>query len=368
MALFDDDKDQRTEEATPRRRQEAREKGQVVFSVELLAAITLVGWLMTFALSGGALMSELAATIADTLQNLGALGRSDLTPESAAGLMVGIVQSAALVVVPLIAPLYLLSLLVGFAQTGFQITPKALEIDPSKVNPMSGLKRMFGPQALVKTFSSVAKISVIATTMSLVAWKHIAEIIAVGSLELGPALAAVGHILMSCALAALAAIVALGVIDYLLARRKHENELKMTKQDIREEMRSSEGDPQVKARIRRVQREMASRRMMSEVPKSTVVVTNPTHYAVALKYDRDASPDKRGAPKVTAKGVDHVAAKIKELAREAGVVVYEDVRLARALHARCEIGDDVPVELYQAVAEVLAYVYEVQKSPALARK
>jgi len=126
-------------------------------------------------------------------------------------------------------------------------------------------------------------------------------------------------------------------------------------------MKNSEGDPHLKARVRRVQREMASRRMMADVPKATVVVTNPTHYAVALRYDRDEETGAgRGAPVVVAKGVDHVAERIKEIAREAEVLCYEDVPLARALHAQCEIGDEIPVDLFQAVATVLAYVYRVQ--------
>jgi flagellar biosynthetic protein FlhB len=133
----------------------------------------------------------------------------------------------------------------------------------------------------------------------------------------------------------------------------------MSKQEVRDEMKSTEGDPHLKGRIRRVQRELAARRMMADVPTATVVVTNPTHYAVALRYE-DEERSQRSAPRVVAKGVDHLAQRIKELARESGVPLYEDVPLARALHAQCELGDQVPVDLYEAVAGVLAYVYRVQ--------
>jgi flagellar biosynthetic protein FlhB len=166
------------------------------------------------------------------------------------------------------------------------------------------------------------------------------------------------------------ATIALG--DFVYQRWQHENELKMTKHEIKDELKRAEGDPHVKARVRQIQRELARRRMMSEVPKATVVITNPTHYAVALRYDRDASPARgtnvsaRRAPYVVAKGADLVAERIKQVAREADVTCYEDVALARALHAGVEIGQEIPEELYQAVASVLAYVYRVQRKPLAA--
>jgi flagellar biosynthetic protein FlhB len=140
----------------------------------------------------------------------------------------------------------------------------------------------------------------------------------------------------------------------------------MTKHEVREEIRTSEGDPHIKARIRRIQQETARRRMMAEVPRATVVITNPSHYAVALRYDRAGKPEERRAPRVVAKGVDLIAQRIKEIAREAGVAVYEEPPLARALYAQVEIGDEVPSELYQAVASVLAYVYGLPNSRATA--
>jgi flagellar biosynthetic protein FlhB len=187
------------------------------------------------------------------------------------------------------------------------------------------------------------------------------RIAALADMELGPALAALGHIALRCAASAIAVVIALALIDVFFQRLQLERDLRMTKQEVRDEMKSTEGDPHIKSRIRQVQREFARRRMMSDVPKATVVVTNPTHYSVALRYDREES--RRHAPRVVAKGVDLVALKIREVAREAGVIVYEAPPLARALHANCEIGDEVPVELYQAVANVLAYVYRVQGLP-----
>jgi flagellar biosynthesis protein FlhB len=367
MAFFDDDdREQRTEEATPRRRQEAREKGQVALSVELIAALVLIGWLAAFAIAGGGLFRELGAGLVEGFVAAGELATGDLEPESVAGFVTALAARAAWSTVALIAPLYAISVLLGYGQIGFGVSTKAVELDPSRLDPMRGLGRLFGLATLTRTLMSFAKLAAIAATVTAAAWSQAGEIVALAGQDIGPALAGLGHVVLRCTAAALAAILALALLDVLLQRRRFEQDLRMTKQEVREELRSTEGDPQVKARIRRLQREMSARRMMADVPKATVVVTNPTHYAVALRYDRGAPAQKRGAPRVVAKGVDAVAQRIKEVARESGVALYEDVPLARALHARCEIGDEVPVELYQAVAEVLAYVYGLESKRAVA--
>jgi len=358
VALLDDD-DQKTEDATPRRRDEARAKGQVAYSVELLAAVVLVGWLAAFALAGASLFSELAAALVRTISAAGELGREELDAARAAAFCTATIEGVGWSALALIAPLFALSALLGYGQIGFAIAPKAIELDLGKLDPMRGLGRLFSVRSLARTLLSFAKLGFIAATVGVVAWTQIGAIVAIEELELGPALAGLGHVALRCTAAALAAILVLAVLDFFLQRRQYERDLRMTKQEVREELRSTEGDPQVKARIRRVQREMAARRMMADVPRATVVVTNPTHYAVALRYERDVAPEERGAPRVVAKGVDLVAQRIKEVARDAGVIVYEDAPLARTLHARCEIGDEVPLELYQAVAEVLAYVYGI---------
>ncbi|MBM3986363.1 MAG: flagellar biosynthesis protein FlhB [Planctomycetes bacterium] len=358
MGFFDDtDDDQKTEDATPRRREEARDKGQVPLSTELVAALGLLGWLMTLTLGGDALASELGALVATFVERVGSMAHEDLTPQSVAGLFGVMLNRIGWATLTLVAPMFVLTALAAYAQIGLGIASKAMELKPEKLNPIAGLSKFFSMRSLTRTAMSFAKLTAILVTVALVAWSQVERVVALQSQEFGPALAVIGTVALRCTTAGLAAILALGILDVFLQRRQHEKELRMTKQEVKEELRSSEGDPQVKARIRRLQREMAVRRMMSDVPRATVVVTNPTHYAVALAYDRDAAPDKRGAPKVVAKGVDQVAQRIKEVAREAGVTIYEDVPLARALHARCEIGDEVPLELYQAVAEVLAYVY-----------
>jgi flagellar biosynthetic protein FlhB len=194
-----------------------------------------------------------------------------------------------------------------------------------------------------------------------VALAHLGELSAMPGTDLGTALAMGANILVRCLIAGVLAMLSLALVDLVFQRLQHTKELRMTKKEVKDELKSTDGDPHVKSRIRQIQRELASRRMMADVPKATVVVTNPTHFAVALHYDRIG--ENGGAPYVVAKGVDLVAQRIKEVAREAGVIVYEDRPLARALHASTEIGDVIPAELFQAVASVLAYVYRIQGEP-----
>jgi flagellar biosynthetic protein FlhB len=218
---------------------------------------------------------------------------------------------------------------------------------------------MLSARSVVRTGLAILKIAAIAGVMATIAWLQLGDITTLGGGELGPVLAGTGYVAARCVAGAIGVVVLLAVLDLLFQRHQHGRDLRMSKQEVRDEMKSTEGDPHLKGRIRRVQRELAARRMMADVPTATVVVTNPTHYAVALRYE-DEERSQRSAPRVVAKGVDHLARRIKELAREAGVPLYEDVPLARALHAQCELGDQVPVDLYEAVAGVLAYVYRVQ--------
>lgn len=361
MADEDDDPDSKTEDATPRRLQEAREKGQVAFSSELLAATVLAGWLGAFLFLGGAMFRALAGSLRATMETASVRGREELDAQAVAALLRGFAGETFTPALVLILASCVVAALIGYGQVGLTIATKALEVDPSKLDPNKGVKKLFGARALLRTGLSLVKTTVIVGVTATMAWLQLEEITSVVAMEVGPALAALGHIVLRCLVAALLAIAVIGVFDWFMQRREFDKELRMSKKEIKEEARQSDGDPHVKGRIRRVQREMAQRRMMAEVPKATVVITNPTHYAVALFYDRDAPADRRGAPRVVAKGVDHVAQRIKELARESGVVVYESAPLARALHARCEIGDAAPVDLYEAVAQVLAYVFEVHK-------
>ncbi len=358
------DKEQRTEEATPRRREEAREKGQVALSTELVSAVGLAAGAGILGLGGAQLAQAIARALENGLGTLAVIGTSELdVPESAALFeqsITSVLGALALVVIPTV----LVCALTGFLQVGFRIAPKAMEADPSKLDPIKGMQRLFSMRGLVRTALSLAKVTLIAGTASVVAWLHVDEIAHVGTNELGPLLAAVGVVVLRAGASTLAVILFLGALDALFQRLQHERDLRMTPAEVKEEHRLTEGDPHVRARIRAVQREFAMRRMMADVPAATVVVTNPTHFAVALRYERSEGSQPAGAPVVVAKGVDHLAQQIKEVARAHGVACHEDVPLARALYARVRVGQEIPAELYEAVAAVLATVYRLEGAPA----
>lgn len=361
MAENDDDKDDKTEEATPRRRDEAREQGQVALSQDVLGAASLLMATLVLVIGGGSLATSLGALLDGSIGLLPHWGTMELDAESATGL----VWAAAEVVLPslalIILPLFLVGLLAGYGQIGWRLAPKAIAPDPNKINPASGWKRIFGMRSVMRTTTATIKILVITIAVSVVGWNALPELASLGDNDLGPVLRGAGAIVLRCVAAALIAAAAVAAIDWFWTRRQHENELKMSKKDIKDENKQTEGDPHIKAKIREVQRAMARRRMMADVPKATVIVTNPTHYAVALRWD-DAEGVQKGrtAPWVVAKGVDAVAQRIKAVAAEHEIVLYEDVPLARALHKQVEIGDQIPEGYYEAVAAVLAYVYRVK--------
>jgi flagellar biosynthetic protein FlhB len=257
--------------------------------------------------------------------------------------------------------------LVAFGQVGFFVAPAAVAPNAARIDPARGFRRIFGARSAFRVGIALGKLASIAAAMAAVAWASLPELASLADAEVGPALAGLGHVALRSTAAGLAAALAFGVADFFYQRFQHERDLRMTRAELREDLRASEGDPHVRARVRRVQREMARRRMLEEVPKATVVVTNPTHYAVALRYERGAPDAKKRAPRVVAKGMDHAARRIREIAREARVPLREDPPLARALHARCAIGDEIPADLYRAVAAALAYVYRVRGELEAAR-
>ena len=357
--MAEQDKEQKTEDATPRRLEEARENGQVAMSTEFIAALMLSTAAVCLMLGGGQLARATGDLAGNALAGLDNLGRVELDPAGAAEL---IEESTVGVLVPLgviFLPVLLIGLLVGYGQVGFRLTPKAVAPNPSKLNPIKGFQKLFSARAAVRPVMAAAKMLAITAVLGGIVYAHLPEIAQVGDNELGPLLVALGRVSVKAVAGALAVIIVLAVVDLAFQRYQHKKELRMTKQEVKEEHRIAEGDPKVKAKVRQIQRDMALQRMMADVPKATVVVTNPTHYAVALHYEREADVE-FAAPRCVAKGKGHVARRIKELAREAGVVLYEDVPLARALHAQVDVGQEIPTELYAAVAEVLGYVYRLE--------
>jgi len=356
----DGDRQDKTEEATPKRRDDAREQGQVAMSQDTTAAIGLVATALVLVFAGGTLASSSGLLVRGVCLDLGTLGRADISETAWAGVIQASIRALAVPTLIVIVPIAVVVTLTAYAQSGLKVTPKAIAFDPTKLDPVKGMSKVFSTRGIVRTISAFTKIMIVTITVCWAAWNDVPRISALTGSDLDPALAAMGTVFTHCALAALIAIVAVAVFDLMYQRWQHERDLRMSKKDIKEEIKTTDGDPHTKAKIRAIQREMSRRRMMSDVPKATVVITNPTHFAVALRYDRENDDTTARAPVVVAKGMDAVAQRIKDVARESGVPLYEDVPLARALHAQVEIGQEIPAQLFQAVAGVLAYVYGIQ--------
>jgi flagellar biosynthetic protein FlhB len=351
-------KDEKTEEATGRRLDEARERGQVAFSTELMTGSTLAAAGLTLLLLGTALANSSGGLVKRSFIQMGRLGTRDLGVPEFEKLVSGATSYILPSFLGLVLPAVVVAILVGYAQIGVQVAPKAVAFDLAKLDPIQGLKRIFSAKAVMRTLMSGLKIVLIMSAVGFFAWRGLQSVAPLAGADLGPAMAMVGRLASKAAIAGVVVILVLSVFDIWFQRGQFSRDMRMSKKEIKDEHKSSEGDPLVRSRIRQLQREVASKRMMEDVPKATVVVTNPTHFAVALSYENGQAQ----APRVVAKGVDEVAAKIREVAREAGVLLYEDPPLARALHREVQIGDEIPEDLFQAVAGVLAYVYRLRGS------
>jgi flagellar biosynthetic protein FlhB len=349
----DVDEESKTEEASPRRREEARKQGQVPFSQELVGAAVLLAailGLIAFGRSIGDGLLEILRT------DLRAAFHADLSPLAVQELF----SRAVVRIVALLAPWFGAMLAGGvvasIAQAGFQITPERLELKPEKLNPVSGAQRLFSTVALVKGGLAVLKVLAIGGVAYWVFEGRSGVIVGLGRERLGGAVVAAWAVVLRLALYLSAATVLVAVADYLYQRRRFEAGLRMTKQEVKEELKQDEGDPQLKHRMRQIARERAKRKMLTQVPKATVVITNPIHYAVALQYRHGSNE----APVVVAKGAGALAQKLVELARQHSVIVVERPALARGIYAAVKEGMPIPNALFLAVAEVINFVYRIK--------
>jgi flagellar biosynthetic protein FlhB len=344
---------ERTEEATPKRREDARRKGQIPRSRELsAAAVTLAGGGMLYAL-GGRISGDLYGLMRNSLQltREEALDASNMMPALAEAAVQGFWASA-----PVLAMIMLAALLAPLALGGWNFSTEALSPKFERLNPFEGVKRMFAMRNIVELVKALAKFGVVAGIAVLVLWKDADALLGLGreptAQAIGHAIKLSGHglLLVSTGLLIIAGI------DVPFQLWQHAKQLKMTREEIREEMKESEGSPEMKGRIRRMQQEVARRRMMQEVPKADVIVTNPTHFAVAIRYDEK----RMRAPVVVAKGADEIAARIREVAGEHAVPIFEAPPLARVLFRSVDLGDEIPSSLYVAVAQVLTYIFQLK--------
>jgi len=345
---------ERTEPASQKRLDEARERGQVPRSAELSTFSVLM--------AGGTALLFLGAGIIDGLERIMATG---LTLDRAAALKPDLMivrlheamVSAVLAFLPYLGILFVVALAAPMLVSGWLFTFDAVAPKYSRINPVSGLGRIFSTHGLGELGKAIAKTLVIGTVAVIVMRGELEPILGLVSESLRAAIAHLGHLLVVTFLFVVGALALVVAIDVPLQIWNHRRQLRMTKQEVKQEYKESEGDPHIKGRIRQLQRERARQRMMSEVPKADVVVTNPTHYAVALRY-RERS---MRAPVIVAMGSSLLAERIIELARENDVPVLQSPPLARALHAHGDLGKEIPAALYTAVAEVLAYVYQLSR-------
>jgi len=346
---------EKTEKATPRKRQEARKKGQVFRSTDLNSAILII---TVFAVINFGFPYMLESLQGFTREYL--VGRSiqDFTPQVAQTVLLESILVLARITIPILAVAALAGIITNLLQVGFLFSTEPLGIKLERVNPVEGFKRIFSKRALVELVKSILKLTITAYIVYQVISQHIYLFPILMDMEVAQIVKNLLGLIFEMAMKIGIALLALGILDYLYQRWEHEQSLKMTKHEVKEEYKQMEGDPQIRARQKQKQRELAMRRMMAEVPKADVVITNPTHFAVALRYN----PEQMDAPMVVAKGQDFIAQRIKELARESGVTVVENQELARNLYYICDLGDVIPENLYQAVAQVLAFVYRQKEA------
>lgn len=352
---------ERTEPATPRRREEARRKGQVAKTAELSSALVLLGAFSALYLVSSDVARETMAFARFVFVDLLVM-HSELSVEHIPKLL----QEMTFLAMRLAMPVVACALFLGFGsqllQVGFRTTSESLTPKFERINPVSGVKRILSKRALVELLKACIKVSVVGTITYSIITSSLTQITQFMQINPPEAAAITGRMVFRTGLWVAIAMLILAAFDYMYQRWEFEQSIRMSKQEVREEHRQTEGDPELRSKIRQRQRQIAGARMMSDVAISDVVITNPVHLAIALRYDSDEME----APVVTAKGAGPLAQRIKERAIEHGVAVVENVWLARALYESVEINDTIPQELFQAVAEVLAFVYRLRHGPSAA--
>ncbi|HEY4552923.1 MAG TPA: flagellar biosynthesis protein FlhB [Bacillaceae bacterium] len=344
---------EKTEKATPKKRQDARKKGQTAKSQDVNTAIGLLAvFAFLFFFSG-----KLGNIILELFRHaLNEYMLMELTEENIRRITLDILGEVAL----LLGPVMLVALVAGLGanllQVGFMATAEPLTPKLEKIDPIKGFKRIFSIRALVELLKSILKIGFVGSITFFVLWLRIDDVLILSHKSVPDALKTVGSLTLQMGIAASLGLLFLSYFDYLYQKYDFEKNIRMSKQDLKDEYKNTEGDPLIKSKIKQRQREMAMSRMMQEVPKADVIITNPTHYAIALQYDED----KADAPVVIAKGVDFMAQKIKLIAGEHKIVMVENRPLARALYDQTDIGETIPDDFFKAVAEILAYVYRIK--------
>lgn len=344
---------EKSEKATPQKRQESKRKGQVAKSPEVAAAMIMLGGILLLHFLGGWMLERILGIYRiNYTQYIGwELTSSNLRTIFEQMLFDG---------VALMAPIMLIGLIFGFfgnyLQVGPLFTAEPLKAKLERINPIKGAKRIFSVRALVELGKSVLKVCIIGSAAFGVLWFGKEELFLLSQQSIAYSLSFIGALVIQMGLVTSLILLCLAALDYLYQKYEFEKGIRMSKQDVKDEYKKAEGDPLIKSKIKERQRQMSMNRMIQDLPNADVLITNPTHYAIAIQYD----PETMDSPKVIAMGKDHLALKIKEKARELEIMTMENRPLARALYDQVEVGDYVPEELFMAVAEVLAYIYRLK--------
>jgi len=345
---------EKTEPPTPDRLRKAKQEGKVPASQELPLALTLGTMLLAVALSASRLWHWFSSQIEQGF-TLGSGGRLDLA--AITDVLTSRGTEALTTMAPFMVAAGVASIASGVLISGWVFAPKAVRINPAAIDPVKGLKNLFSARALVRLVASIAKLVVMVVIVMTYLWGRFDECLALSWATPLASLTVIMEVILGLVARFAVAMVLIALLDVVYQRWQHRQDLRMTKQEVKEERRQHELSPEVRGRLRRMQIEIVRKRMLHEVPAADVVITNPTHVAVALKYDTEAML----APEVTAKGADYLCEKIKEIARAYGVPIVERPELARTIYHTVEIGQAIPEPLYVAVAEVLATIYRLRQ-------
>lgn len=347
---------EKTESATPKKRQEMRQKGQIPRSKELTTSLILLISFWSMRLLSEYIFKDIIVTLRSFLSFPKDID-SKFTNENVMQIFLQVMLVTAKVIAPVLLIIALVAIAVDYLQVGVVFTAKPLMPNLNKLNPIEGFKRLFSPRSFVELIKSILKIGIIGYVVFDYLKNNINVIPELLNMNIGSTAVFIGNTIINIGIRAAAVLLILSVFDYGYQIWDYEKSIRMSKQEIKDEYKLTEGNPQIKSKIREKQRQLALRRMMAEVPKADVIITNPTHFAVAVKYDPGASD----APMVIAKGKDLIAQRIKDTAKQNKVPVVENKPLAQALYKSVDIGEKIPSELYKAVAEVLAFVYSLRE-------
>lgn len=344
---------EKTEAPTARRIREARDEGNIARSTDLTAALMLLASIVLLYMLSSRLFEAMAAVLHRLLSSVDAVNQTRTDDLGSIGsYLMGLLGWT---VLPLLVAVAGVGVLVTAGQTGLMLTGKPMMPKFSRINPLSGAKRLADARAAIRLVMSLGKVIIISAVAITIIMMDIEVIAALPMMTLGAATAAAGNMTFMLAIKLAALLVILALLDFAFQKFQHTKDMRMTKQEVKQEMKDMDGDPLMKQRRARVARQLAMQRMAQQVPQADVILTNPTHLSIALRYDSDSMR----APKVIAKGADFMAMRIRQIATANGIPLVERKPLARALYSSVEVGDEVPEEHYAAVAEILAYVYRL---------